>query len=159
MVALVAGFMFTFQVLNQPLAPYNIVAFEFAWTPAQAMQMMTAWGEAGNIAARQSLWIDFGFMPAYAIGMAALTLLAARALAGRWQTLGLWLMLAPFAAWILDAIENVNLLAALDAAPNPSASALTLAGWAATFKFVLLALCIVYWLAALILRRLGKSRM
>jgi hypothetical protein len=150
--SLMAGFIFFFQLLNRSLAPYDIVAFELAWTPARAGQMMRAWAEAGNAAARQSLWIDFAFMPAYALSFAGLTLLAGRATSGRMQMVGLWLTLAPFAAWALDAVENLSLLNTLDNATNPSASVLTLAGAAATIKFLLLLVCMLYWLSALVYR-------
>jgi hypothetical protein len=157
-VSLVLGFMFYFQLLNRDLAPYNIVDFELAWTPEKAQTMLATWGEAGQAAARQSLWIDFAFMPTYALGMAALTLLAARSQAGRGQTLGLWLVPAPLLAWALDAVENFNLLAIVDQTTAAMASALTIAGWAATIKFLLLLACILYWLFALIARGLALAR-
>lgn len=157
-ISLVLGFLFYFQLLNRDLAPYTIVDFELAWTAAKAQAMLTSWGEVGRAAARQSLIIDFAFMPTYALGMAALTLLAARSLTGRWQALGLWLVLAPLAAWALDAVENVNLLALVDHTANPVASAVTSASWSATIKFLLLIACILYWLFALIARGLALTR-
>lgn len=157
-VSLVLGFMFYFQLLNRDLAPYTIVEFELAWTAAKAQAMLATWGEAGQAAARQSLVVDFAFMPTYALGMAALTLLAARSQIGRWQTLGLWLVLAPLAAWALDVVENVNLMALVDHTANPVASAVTIASWAATIKFLLLIVCILYWLFALIARGLALTR-
>ncbi len=156
MLAGIAGFQYTFRVIHQPLAPRTIVDFEFAWTPANAAQMMGAWGAAGDTAARQSLLIDFGFIPVYALAFAGFTLLAARAAQNRLQTLGLWLVLAPFVAGLLDAIENLCLLNALDNATSPSAALLTLAGSMAAIKFALLLAALLYWLIVIGLRLKGK---
>jgi hypothetical protein len=152
MLAAVVGFEYAFQVIHQPLAPRTIVDFEFAWTPANAMQMMDAWGAEGDTAARQSLLIDFGFIPVYALAFAGFTLLAARAASGRVQTLGLWLTLASFAAGLFDAIENLCLLNTLDQAASPSAALLTLAGAMAAIKFALLLAALLYWLLVIALR-------
>lgn len=157
MLAAIAGFEYGFQVLNQPLAPYNIVSFELAWTPANAEQMMGAWGAAGNAAARQSLLIDFGFIPVYALAFAGFTLLAARAAQDRVQTLGLWLVFAPFIAAGCDVIENLCLLNTLDHAASPSAALLTLAGSMATVKFALLLAVLFYWLIVITARLLKVS--
>jgi hypothetical protein len=150
------GFFLFFRVHDRPLAPYTIVDFELARTPARAEQLLGAWGAAGQNTAREALYIDFGFMPAYALFFSGLTLLTARAARGRVQTLGLWLALAPFAAWLCDAVENLALLRVL-AAPNaPSAAALTLANACATLKFALLLACLLYWPAAWLLSRLRR---
>ena len=144
------GLFFLLQVIDQQLAPYGIVTFEFAFAPARARQMFAVWGAAGAAAARQSLWVDFAFMPAYAFLFAGLTLLAARTAKGRWQMPGFWLALAPFAAWALDATENVSLLRALEPAPDPSSAVLVLAGMSAAVKFLLLAACLVYMIGIVI---------
>lgn len=141
-----AGLTYSLQALNQVMAPHNIVAFEFAFTPERAGQMMTAWGEVGHAAARQSLWLDFLYMPAYAFFFSGLALFAARSASGRWQTLGLWLALTPFVAWAFDAIENVALLSVLPPA-SPAPTPLMIAGAAASIKFGLLSLCWLYTLA------------
>jgi len=156
--SLTVGLMFYLQVLNRRLAPYDIVAFEFAWTPARAGRMMAAWGEAGNAAARQSLWVDFAFMPAYAFLFAGVTLFAARAARDGWQRLGLWLTLAPFGAWVFDTIENAMLLRALDLGAAPPAAALTLAGVSAALKFSLLATCLLYIVGVGIDRGIRRAR-
>jgi len=148
------GFFLFFRVHDRPLAPYTIVDYELARTPARAGQLLGAWGAAGQQTARESLYIDFGFMPAYALFFAGLTLLAARASAGRVQTLGLWLSHGPFGSWLCDGIENISLLAVLS---NPgNAVALALAGWCATVKFALLLLCLLYWPAGFLAGRLRR---
>src|SRR5574341_2467518 len=87
-----AAIFFVFRVHDRPLKPYDIGAFELAWTPQKAESMMGVWGEAGRQTARESLFIDFGYMPAYSFLFAGLTLMAARAVSARWQALGF----APF---------------------------------------------------------------
>jgi hypothetical protein len=147
--AATAGFMALFAIHDRPLQPYGIVGYEFAWTPGRALEMFRAWGEAGRQVARESLWIDFGFMPAYALLGAGLTLSAARGAQSGWaQRLGMWAARLPFGAWALDAVENVALLRALGSPEQPPAAPLAVAGAAATVKFGLLAVCAVYMVGA-----------
>lgn len=143
----VAGFAYIFGLIHTALAPYSILDLEFAGTTQRLNAMTGAWGEAGNRAAQLSLWVDYAFMPAYAALFAGLTLLTARAVSGRWQTLGLWLTLAPFAAWAFDALENTLLFIALPPAA-PSDAVLTGAVAAAALKFGLLLAGAMYILLA-----------
>jgi hypothetical protein len=143
------GFVAVFAVHDRPLQPYGIVGYEFAWTPARALEMFRAWGEPGRQVARESLWIDFGFMPAYALLAAGLALNAARqAESGRARRLGRWAAALPFGAWALDALENVMLLRVLGSPAQPPAAPLAVAGAAATVKFGLLAVCAAYVVGA-----------
>lgn len=153
--AVTVGMWTIFGFIHRALEPYTILDLEFAWAPARLGEMAAHWGEAGNAAARLSLWVDFAFMPAYALLFSGVTLLAARALPGRWQTAGLWLGLAPFAAWAFDALENVMLLNALPPAA-PSEAGLMVAGAAAAVKFALLVAGALYSLGALIWHLLRK---
>ncbi len=149
------AFQYLFSIIHRAMAPVTIIDLEFVGTPANLTAMTAAWGAAGTTAAQASLWVDYLFMPVYAALAGGLTLLTARASAGRWQTLGLWLALAPLGAWVCDALENTLLLNSLPpAAPAPLA--LTVAGLAAAVKFGLLAVCLIYVAAALI--RLGLAR-
>jgi hypothetical protein len=142
--SIMVGFYFFLQVHDRPLQPYTIVDFELAWTPGRAAQLLAAWGPAGAQTARESLWVDFGFIPPYALFFAGATLLAARTARGRWQTIGLWLTLGPFVAGALDAAENLCLLNVLSSAA-PSAVVLLVAGLAAAIKLlIVLVLCPVY---------------
>lgn len=153
------AFQYVFNQIHRHIAPYTILDLEFAWTPAQLAAMTAAWGPAGDEAARLSLWVDYLFMPVYVMLAVGLVLLTARAAAGRWRTAGLWLALAPVGAWVCDAIENTLLLNSLPPA-TPAAAALTGAGLAAALKFGLLAVCLIYFLAALAglgLRRLKPN--
>ena len=147
-----AAIFFVFRVHDRPLRPYDIVAFELAWTPQKAETIMGVWGEAGSQTARESLFIDFGYLPAYSFFFAGLTLMAARALSGWQQTLGFVLTFAPFMSAVSDATENFALLSVLQSPGSPSAAALTLAGVGATLKFSLLVLCLLYMLGVVIYR-------
>lgn len=156
----VAGFAYVFGLIDKAMAPYTIIDLEFASNAQRLNEMTSAWGEAGNRAAQLSLWVDYAFMPAYAVLFAGLTMLAARATIGRWQTLGLWLALAPCAAWVLDALENALLLSALPPAA-PSDAVLTGAAVAAALKFGLLLAGAVYILAVggpALIRRLTGAK-
>jgi hypothetical protein len=153
-----AAIFFVFRVHDRPLRPYDIVAFELAWTPQKAETIMGVWGEAGSQTARESLFIDFGYLPAYSFFFAGLTLMAARALSGWQQTLGFVLTFAPFMSAVSDATENFALLSVLRTPTNPSAFALTLAGVCATLKFSLLVLCLLYIVGAFIYRRVRGAR-
>jgi hypothetical protein len=150
------AFQYVFGLIHRDIAPATIVDLEFAWTPARLGAMTAAWGAAGDAAARASLWVDYLFMPAYTALAAGLVLLTARASAGAWRTAGLGLALAPFGAWACDALENAMLLISLPPA-EPAPLALTVAGVAAAVKFALLAVCLVYFMAAR--ARLGLARL
>lgn len=159
--ALTALIFFRLRVLDASLAPYGIVQFEFAVTPARADEMIRAWGVSGVAAARESLLLDFAFMPAYALLFASLTLLAARARSGRWPAAGLWLALAPLAAWFFDAVENLALLNLLSGSAGAAALSAALAGAAAVLKFALLAAVLLYLLAtgvSAVFRHIGPAR-
>jgi hypothetical protein len=141
-----------FAAHDRGLSPYTIVSLELAWTPAHASALLAAWGAAGRQLARESLLLDFTFMPAYALLFAGLVLFEARRSGGAVQRLGLNLALAPFAAWLLDAAENLSLLAVLNAPDNPPAPLTLFAGLSATVKFLLLLACVLYIVFALAYR-------
>ena len=144
------------QFHDRPLSPFTIVSLELAFTPAQAARLLQAWGPRGVAVARESLFIDFAFTPAYAFAFAGLVLSAARAVTGGRQQLGFRLLAAPFAAWAYDLTENLSLLRVLADPPafgTPAAAPLVLAGIVATLKFALLLACLIYGLAVLAWRR------
>ena len=59
----------------------GIVPFELAGDQDRADEILAEWGEDGQDAARESLWIDFGFLLAYGAFL-TLALAATRDLAG-----------------------------------------------------------------------------
>ncbi len=125
----------------------GIVPYELAFTPGRAQEILVSWGPEGREAARHSLLVDFGFIPAYALSLAGITLLTARAQQGWGQTIGFMLAIGCMAAALFDVLENLMLLSMLN---DPSVPVLTplLAGLAASLKFLLLGLTILYWFCA-----------
>jgi hypothetical protein len=120
-----AVFVVIFGIHDRPLRPAGIVGYELAYTPQNALRLFEAWGAAGQLAARESLWIDFLFMPAYALLFAGLALGEARLARAGWvRRLGAWPAALPLAAWLFDFVENVALLRALDTPTAPPAGPL-----------------------------------
>ena len=106
----------------------GIVPFELAGNQDRADEILAEWGDDGQDAARQSLWIDFGFLVAYGIFL-TLALAAVRDLArerGRRRLAALGGIVVSFGALgaAFDALEDVCLLLTLDG----EGSALPLAG-------------------------------
>lgn len=135
----------------------GMIPFELTGGQDRAGEILAEWGEEGRDAARESLWIDFGFLLAYGAFL-TLALAATRDLAGR---RGRRRMAAVGAAIVsfgalgagFDALENICLLLTLDGA---GAAFPLLATIFASVKFLLLAIAIAYLLAGLALR-LGRS--
>jgi hypothetical protein len=131
----------------------GIVPFELTGGENRAEEILAEWGEKGQDAARESLWIDFGFLLAYGAFL-TLALAATRDLARQrgWQRLaGIGAVVVSFGALgaALDALENICLLLTLDGA---GAAFPLLATIFASCKFVLLAVAIAYLLAGLAMR-------
>jgi hypothetical protein len=128
----------------------GIVPFELAGSQDRADEILAEWGEDGQEAARESLWIDFGFLLAYGTFL-TLALAAVRDLARRrsWRRLtaigGVVVSFGALAA-AFDALENVCLLLTLEGA---GAAFPLLATIFTACKFVLLAAAIAYLLAGL----------
>jgi hypothetical protein len=131
----------------------GIVSFELTGGQNRADEILSEWGDEGQNAARQSLWIDFGFMAAYGTFL-TLALAAVRGLArGRdWRRLAaVGAIVVSFGALGagFDALENICLLLTLAAA---GAAFPLLATIFAGCKFALLAVAIAYLLAGLAMR-------
>lgn len=138
----------------------GIVPYEFAFTADRAQDILVGWAPEGRDAARRSLLIDYGFVPAYALLFGGITLLIARAQMGRLQRIGLALALGCVVAALFDGLENLMLLRMLSA-PSVAALPPLVAGVSASIKFLLLALAILYALAAglaWVVRRLRGGR-
>jgi nitrate/nitrite transporter NarK len=128
----------------------GMVPFELTGGQDRADEILSEWGEDGQDAARESLWIDFGFLLAYGTFL-TLALAATRDLARRRD----WRRLAEVGGFIVsfgalgaafDALENVCLLLTIDGA---GAAFPLLATIFATSKFILLVIAIAYLLAGL----------
>jgi len=115
----------------------GIVPFELAGTAAKAEAIMARWGEAGQRAARQSMWLDFGYMSSYGI---LLGLLIDRRRRRRGHP-G-WLPALAAAAVAGDAVEGVALIRVLDR--RDIAANARRAQVAASIKFAILAVTLGY---------------
>lgn len=131
----------------------GIVPFELTGGQDRADEIIGEWGEKGQDAARESLWIDFGFLVAYGTFL-TLALAATRDLARRWD----WRQLAAIGGVAVyfgalcagfDALENVCLLLTLGGA---GAAFPLLATIFAACKFAFLAATIAYLVAGLAMR-------
>lgn len=136
----------------------GIVPFELSGGQDRAEEILDEWGEDGQDAARESLWIDFGFLLAYGTFL-TLALAAVRDLARErsWRRLaaigGVVISFGALAA-AFDALENVCLLLTLGGA---GAALPLLATIFASCKFILLAAAIAYLVAGLAMRLRGRA--
>jgi hypothetical protein len=128
----------------------GVVPFELAGGQDRADEILAEWGQDGQDAARESLWIDFGFLLAYGafltLALAAVRDLARKRDWGRLAAIGGVVVSFGVLGAAFDALENVCLLLTLDDA----GSALpVLATIFAACKFILLTAAVVYLLAGL----------
>src|SRR5215218_3459216 len=98
----------------------GIAAFELTGGQDRADEILAEWGEAGQDAARQSLWIDFGFILAFGTFL-TLALVGMRDLARErgWRRLaaiGSVVFLFGALAAACDAAEDICLLLTLEGA-------------------------------------------
>jgi hypothetical protein len=129
----------------------GIVPFELAEDVREARRILTSWGVAGQAAARRSVLLDYGFLVAYSMLLALLSLYVADRADERGVT---WLAVAGVVtAWLalvaggLDAVENTALLRTLGG--GPTAVSVRVAYRAAQLKFTLVAVCLLYFLLGL----------
>jgi hypothetical protein len=131
----------------------GVVPFELTGGQQRADEILAEWGEDGQDAARESLWIDFGFLLAYGTFL-TLALAAVRDLAGKraWRRLaaigGVAVSFGAIGA-AFDALENICLLLTLEGAGSAFPLLATIF---AACKFVFLAAAIAYLLAGLAMR-------
>ena len=138
---------------------HGIVAFELAGSADRSQEIQDEWGEDGRDAARQQLWIDYGFMLAYGaflvLAAAAIRDLARERGWRRLLALGAVAVPAGGIAAGCDAIENACLLLTLGGA---DAWAPVTATVFAVAKFALLLVAIAYILAGLAMRLRGRPQ-
>ncbi|OMC56248.1 hypothetical protein A5747_09385 [Mycobacterium sp. IS-836] len=115
----------------------GIIPFELAGSGAQAERIMTRWGTDGQLAARVSLWFDFGYMATYGT-FTALLVDRARRRRGHPPVLPAAVIVAIAA----DAVEGVSLLKVLKRADI--AVHARRAQVAALVKFAVLGLALTY---------------
>ncbi|MDX6610167.1 MAG: hypothetical protein QOF85_2092 [Solirubrobacterales bacterium] len=136
----------------------GMIPFELTGGQDRADEILAEWKEDGQDAARESLWIDFGFLVAYG-SFLTFALAAVRDLARErdWHRLaaigGVVVSFGALGA-AFDALENVCLLLTLDRA---GAAFPLLATIFAACKFILLIAAIAYLAAGLATRLLSHS--
>lgn len=136
----------------------GMVPFELTGGQDRADEILSEWGEEGQDAARESLWIDFGFLLAYGTFL-TLALSAVRDIAGQrsWRRLA---AIGGVVVWFgalsaaFDALENICLLLTLDGA---GAAFPLLATIFASCKFALLVAAIAYLLVGLAMWLLSRG--
>lgn len=137
----------------------GMVPFELTGGRDRADEILAEWGEDGQDAAREQLWIDYAFLLAYG-SFLTFALAAIRDLA---RSRG-WLRLAAIGGVVVycgalvagfDALENTCLLLTLGGA---GAALPLLATIFATCKFALLAVTIAYLAAGLSMRLLNRGQ-
>jgi hypothetical protein len=137
----------------------GMVPFELSGGQHRADEILGEWGDEGQDAAREQLWIDFGFLIAYGTFL-TLALAAVRDMArGRdWRRLaaigGVVISFGALGAGF-DALENICLLLTLGGA---GAAFPLLATIFATCKFALIIAAIAYLIAGLSMRAFSRLR-
>jgi hypothetical protein len=136
----------------------GMVAFELAGSSARAGEILAAWGQDGQDAARLSLWLDFPFLIAYAAFFTfAIAAVRTGASARAWSDyarVGAVVVVLPIVAAVLDVVEDVALLLVLDG--HVDSAAPTIAAGFALAKFAALIVSLVYLVVgfvALLVRR------
>jgi hypothetical protein len=136
----------------------GIAAFELTGGEERADEILAEWGEEGQDAARQSLWIDFGFILAFGTFL-TLALAATRDLARerRWRRLaGIGVVAVWFGALAagFDVLEDICLLVTLD---GGGAAWPLLATIFSICKFALLVAAIAYVVVGLVMLLLRRG--
>jgi hypothetical protein len=134
----------------------GMVPFELSGGQHRADEILAEWGEDGQEAAREQLWIDFGFMLAGSFLTFALTAVLEIARKRGWRRLAAIGAVVVFFGALgasFDALENICLLLTLGGA---GAAFPLLATIFATCKFVLLTVAIAYLIAGIGMRLLSR---
>lgn len=138
--------------LRHPLVKGGIVSFQMAGARARALEILTAWGPDGQDRAKTNLYMDFVYIPIYAVTFYAAVVWATAQWAGAWE-LGVWigvvLAVAQLVAAALDVVENLCLLTILGR-DDPGDALPKWARVAAQLKFLLLGLGALYALVGLV---------
>lgn len=135
----------------------GMVTFELTGGQDRADEILAEWGDDGQDAAREQLWIDFGFLLAYGsfltFALAAIRDLARNRSWARLAAIGGVVAYFGALAAGFDALENICLLLTLSGA---GAALPLLATIFATCKFILLVVAIAYLVAGLAMRLLNR---
>lgn len=159
LLALVCLALFQF-VLDPPLrtalAPLGIVSFELAWTVEAVRAILGSWDYATKVYASFGLGFDFLFILSYAFTLGLSTLMASSRMGKRFINIGKWIGWGIILAAVLDTTENI-LLFSIMTKGNYSPYAL-FASLAASLKFLLIFIGIIFSLLGLLTPRKTRSR-
>jgi hypothetical protein len=170
----VAGLLIFVLSLSTLMVPYSnvieerggrdLTCLQIPFTPARAAAVINSYDDEARAAAR-SLHLpgDLIFPVGYALLYSGLIGLIIRRQEGRWLRVGLVVMFFPFAAMVLDWIENYFILRMLAIAAEQSAAAIpgwmpALGGLAGTLKYLFLSLLTPLFGLALVLWSLATRR-
>lgn len=137
---------------------YTILDYEFAWTADRVNLIFSAWGATGKQQIAWGINMDFLYIVAYGALIFGCLLIAARVLEGKFQTIGLYMILMPVIAGICDVIENVNLLLMIADGSFVSSASPLLAALCATIKFTIIIACILFFLAEIIVTLINRKK-
>ena len=143
--------------LQNELAPRGIVSFELAKKFDNSQTIIKSWDNRQKQYAAFSLGIDYLFLIAYSLLLAALIVKISRALAKRFKRLarlGYYLAMLQFAAAALDAVENFFLAQILFGSSRLWFS--QYAFFCAALKFIIVAAGLAYILSGLLLLSIGS---
>jgi hypothetical protein len=129
--------------LETAASPLGIVSLEFASTETAVSEITSAWRQEGMLArARTNIWIDFLFIPFYA--MLFYTLCGSISVRSKdfIAKAGVFLAFGALIAGLLDVLENILMLLALNGYASTVSASLT--AFLAGGKFLLLALALLY---------------
>lgn len=142
--------------IMRPFTPPNIVAFELAGNTATAQDIVSTWGPEQLDSVKTSIYLDFGFILAYCSAF----MFACRA-AANYSGVQFFINTTQQLAWIVwlaglcDAIENIAMLRTLSEISQTSVS---LAFYAATIKFGILLIALIFVLICLVTGMFTKIR-
>ena len=129
--------------LIQPYANKGIVSLEFAYTAEKTAAVVEGWKADGLLKkASNNILIDFLFIPFYSMLFYTLAGSISVRLDGKASSLGVLLAFFSLIAGVLDAIENMLMLASMHLFSSDFTSIIT--AILAALKFLLLALALLY---------------
>jgi len=143
--------------LETSAAPYGIISFELAGTPASVEKILASWDENAQLHAAFSLGLDYLYMVVYSTTIALGCIWAAWVLRSRsWPLAGLGAFLAwgQWLAAVLDGIENAGLTIMLFSGSSELWA--LLARWCAISKFALIFFGLTWVFFGLVVRLVVK---
>lgn len=146
--------------LVTPQAPFGIVSFELAGSPAQAQAILASWDAQAKLYAAFGLGFDYLYMLAYSAVIGLGCLLAAVTIKNRgWPLTGLGAPLAwgMWLAALFDAVENMALTSILLVNATDSVWP-AVARQCAILKFVILFVGLAYTFYGLLASLVGRLK-